>query len=269
MATGVQSTEAFTMFTKDDVNRILFTETFKDTFGDLGPKESFHELLRLRKREVELHLHGVSLSEYYRERKIPRGFRINNAPTLGRSNPEFCDKWCAILDKCSLELMLHVIEETGRDLRSVRSEILQFETSHIHTISADRDNDWLKRLQDQVSQYKFEILAFKRSKFMRVTQDYKDNTVYRWRHGGRQGTYRRRLPMRRARKPPGYVSSSGDSEEDADASTQAAADAFLSMETPANTALEKGIAVEDANTARGKGRGRPPRYGGRGTRNRQ
>lgn len=84
-------------FTTEEIQSILFTETFRDTFGNLGAKEAYYDLLRLSKKDTELHLHGVSLLDYYRAKKIPKGFRINNIPTIGRNNPEFCRCWYHIL----------------------------------------------------------------------------------------------------------------------------------------------------------------------------
>uniref|UniRef100_A0A8C5LW19 Cathepsin O n=1 Tax=Leptobrachium leishanense TaxID=445787 RepID=A0A8C5LW19_9ANUR len=58
---------------------------------------------------------GNNVCDYYRMKKIPRGFRIRNTPTIGRNNPEMCRKWIAILNKCSLDLILLVIDEVGSD----------------------------------------------------------------------------------------------------------------------------------------------------------
>ncbi|XP_041425076.1 uncharacterized protein LOC121395525 [Xenopus laevis] len=253
----------------EEVDKILFTETFKDTFGELGAKETYHELLRLKRREVELHLHGVSLSEYYREKRIPRGFRINNMPTIGRSNQDFCNRWCAALDRCSHELILLVIEETGRELRTVRGEIIQFETDNLNTLRMDKDGDWLNKLQDQLIKYKSEILAFKRSKYLRVQQDYREDGVYRWRHGGRSGVQRRRMMTRRVRKPLGYISSSAESEEEPVAEVNSTQQPFLGGEQPQGAGATASNAEEAANTSKARGRGRPPRQGSRALPNRR
>ncbi|OCU00332.1 hypothetical protein XELAEV_18006103mg [Xenopus laevis] len=201
-------------FTREEISRILFSETYEETFGKLGAKEAYHELLRLRKKEAELHLHGVSLSDYYRESKIPRGFRLNSTPTLGRNNPAFCTRWCQILDRCSLDLMLLVIEEAGRELTSVRSELSSFEAAHLETLRSDKEADWPGRLQEQVGKYKAELLSFKSAKRLRVHQDYKEGAVYRWQQSGAP---RRRRAEWRSRRSPGRSMTSGASESEEEA----------------------------------------------------
>ncbi|OCT91741.1 hypothetical protein XELAEV_18014806mg [Xenopus laevis] len=189
-------------FTTEDIENILFSETYEDTFGQLGAKEVYHEILRLKRKELELHLHGVSLSDYYRERKIPRGFRINNTPTIGRTNPEFCKRWCNILDRCSLDLILLVVEEVGRELRSIKSELNTFEAANTTILLSDKDTDWPGKLDIQIAKYKAELLAFKNSKRLKVQQDYKEGTIYRWQQGGALGPRRRRADWRMRR--PAY-----------------------------------------------------------------
>ncbi|XP_018109245.1 uncharacterized protein LOC108711745 [Xenopus laevis] len=164
--------------TREEIQKILFTETYDETFGSLGAKEAYHELLRLKKKEIELHLHGVSLSDYYRENKVPMGFRINNTPTLGRNNADFCRRWCQVLDRCSLDLMLLVIEEVGRELKEVRSDLSSFNRTHLKTLQSDRETEWLARLEEQTGKYKAELLAFKSANRLKVNQDYKENTVH-------------------------------------------------------------------------------------------
>ncbi|OCT87195.1 hypothetical protein XELAEV_18020892mg [Xenopus laevis] len=195
-------------FTREEISRILFPESYEETFGKLGAKEAYHELLRLRKKEAELHLHGVSLSDYYRESRIPRGFRLNSTPTLGRNNPSFCTRWCQILDRCSLDLMLLVIEEAGRELAAVRNDLSGFEAAHQETLRNDKETDWCGRLQEQVGKYKAELLAFKSAKRLKVQQDYKEGTVYRWQQSGAP---RRRRVEWRSRRSPGRSGTSGAS----------------------------------------------------------
>ncbi|KAM4749428.1 alpha-2,8-sialyltransferase 8E-like [Rhinophrynus dorsalis] len=98
------------------VEAILFKDNFTTTYGHFTPTELHFQLLKHKKREVDLTLHGVTLSEYYREKKIPRGFRIKNVPTIGRTNANFCKKWIGVLNQCSLDLMILVVEEINKEL---------------------------------------------------------------------------------------------------------------------------------------------------------
>ncbi|XP_041437200.1 uncharacterized protein LOC121399718 [Xenopus laevis] len=205
------------IFTREEIQKILFTETYEETFGSLGAKEAYHELLRLKKKEIELHLHGVSLSDYYRENKVPRGFRINNTPTLGRNNADFCKRWCQVLDRCSLDLMLLVIEEVGRELKLVRSDLSSFNKTHLKTLQSDRETEWLVRLEEQTGKFKAELLAFKSAKRLKVIQDYKENTVYLWQQNA---SVRKRRMEWRTRRSPARSAQSGASESEGETSAQ-------------------------------------------------
>ncbi|OCT92403.1 hypothetical protein XELAEV_18015462mg [Xenopus laevis] len=250
-------------FTPKDIERILFPESYSETFGKLGAKEAYHELLRLKKREIELYLHGVSLSEYYRENKVPRGFRINNVPTLGRTNPEFCKNWCQVLERCSLELMLLVIEEVGRDLKSVKSDLSSFQTANHEILQSDKQTDWLARIQEQTDSYRAELLAFKNTKRLKVLQDYREGTVYRWQQGGTYKPRRRRQEWR-SRRSPGRNTDSAQSgsEEEAGATAGPCPTSFPFLGDGTRPNRDPGrppAGVKDTTPATTRSRGRQAR----------
>lgn len=216
---GIQSSAALHRenYSAEDIENILFHKSYEETFCKLGAKGVYHKLLHLKKKEIELHLHGVSLSDYYKDRRIHRGFRINNTPTLGRTNPAFGKRWCQILDRCSLDLMLLVVEEVGRELKAVRTDLAGFEVANRIILQADRETDWLVRLEEQTGEYKAELLEFKNFKRLKVIQDYKEASIYRWQQGG-SANPRRRRPEWRGRRSPSHRSVSGTSESEGEAS---------------------------------------------------
>lgn len=81
------------------------------------------EINSLRKRQVEIELHKQILSEYYRTREVPRGYRIRNQPTIDQHKREFCEKWCEVSTQISLNYMLLVIKEVKVQLSQVNSEL--------------------------------------------------------------------------------------------------------------------------------------------------
>lgn len=115
---------ASTLFFSDaDSERILFPPNqslFTDAFGSL-----FQRLEKAKKTEVRNELHGSTLSHYFRNKRIPRGLRIDKEPTIGREDEAFCKKWCEITNKCSLDLMLLVIEHTNAEISKARAEITE------------------------------------------------------------------------------------------------------------------------------------------------
>ncbi|XP_053549739.1 uncharacterized protein LOC128641198 [Bombina bombina] len=166
-------------FSAEDATRIRFDSRVIKTQREI-PLHLYNQILKLKKRRIDFKLHGCYLSAYHEKMHIPKGFRIKNMPTIGRNNPVFCKKWCGILNKCSLDLMLLVIEETGATLKSLEIEITQFETDHLCKLEQDQQEDWLTKLHKQLKDYEGELIAFKEKKWEAVTTDYREKRVYQW-----------------------------------------------------------------------------------------
>ncbi|XP_053546886.1 uncharacterized protein LOC128638774 [Bombina bombina] len=166
-------------FTDEDAEAIRFG-SIEEQQTEESCQSLYNTLAKLKQREIDLNLHGIYLSDYHKKRLLPRGFRVKNIPTIGRSNAEFCNNWCKILNKCSFDLMLLVIREAGRLLQEVRIEIQNFEAEQLNTLRADKSVDWIDKLTLQIKLYKQELIAFKNRKLQTVTQDYTYKSVYRW-----------------------------------------------------------------------------------------
>lgn len=166
-------------FSESDSQRILFPPSSTLSLTSISSPLP-QRLEKMKKREMRYHLHGETLSQYYRNKRIPRGLRIKKKPTIGRYDDTFCKKWCDILNRCSLDLMLLVIEYTNEDLSKTRNEITELQSQ----LSTKFDGEQLKAISDQcdamLEQYKTELLQVKLQKYRRDTLDYKNNHVYSW-----------------------------------------------------------------------------------------
>lgn len=91
------------------------------------PENTLRQIEYLLKKEINLNLHAVTLGEYYRVTRIPRGLRILLRPTLCSESKEFVVKWQNILNKCSLDLILLTIVELQKNLDTVAKEIKEIE----------------------------------------------------------------------------------------------------------------------------------------------
>jgi hypothetical protein len=81
----------------------------EDTGMDLN--KAYRDLQHLMEKDTKLDLNSITLSDYWRKGLIPRGLRIMKIPANGaQGKTEFRDKWEAILNKCSFDLMLLLIE---------------------------------------------------------------------------------------------------------------------------------------------------------------
>lgn len=172
-----------TTFTFSDAEsrRILFPEV---PFSSETQAESYPTILeQIRKKETRSLLHGTVLSQYWRNSRIPRGLRINKEPTLGRENAEFCKKWCAILNKCSLDLMLLVIENENEKLLNIRKDLNSLTKDMKDTLSPDKFKDIMEDCDRKIERYKGELERQKMSKYRRDALDYRDGRVYTWLSG--------------------------------------------------------------------------------------
>lgn len=70
---------------------------------------------------------------------MPRGLRLRKFPAYGGTDKtDFKNKWEAILNKCSFDLMLLLIEEANKDKEILKSEIDQLQRNI--ALSEDREN---------------------------------------------------------------------------------------------------------------------------------
>lgn len=172
-----------TTFTFSDAEsrRILFPEVH---FSSVTQTESYPIVMeQIRKKETRSLLHGTVLSQYWRNSRIPRGLRINKEPTLGRDNAEFCKKWCAILNKCSLDLMLLVIENENEKLLNIRKDLDKLTKDMKDTLSLEKFKDIIEDCDRKIEKYKCELERHKMSKYRRDALDYRDGKVYSWLSG--------------------------------------------------------------------------------------
>ncbi|KAM4016177.1 uncharacterized protein ACNLHF_002625 isoform 1-T2 [Anomaloglossus baeobatrachus] len=133
-------------------------------------------------RQVALDLHLVTIAEYHRTKSIPRGLRVSLRPTLFSENPLYCDKFEAIINKCSMDIIL-TIEFLQKEIQQITDSILSTEEQLKQSLSAS-DLDQLKaKTNDFITNFRTNLETKKRQKFFRDQEDYTKGTVYRWRSG--------------------------------------------------------------------------------------
>ncbi|MEE6526528.1 hypothetical protein FKM82_027208 [Ascaphus truei] len=196
------------VLTEQEINRILFKSTPEEAFGPDRPQDHLQELERLKRREIELFAHGSTLSEYYKQKLIPRGFRIKNRPTIGAENTAFCERWCQVLNKASLDLIILVIEEVGEQLNNTRRDILKVEILIEQASSSTDIIQSLDTLKTKLEKIKSDLIHFKKLKFKKVVQDYKDVRVYPWLKQDRK----QRKPRKGQTPPTNTDANTSDSE---------------------------------------------------------
>lgn len=227
-------------FTPEDVEKILFPAT-TTAASVLLTDDYAIKLERLQQKDTRLMLHGTMLSEYFRNKRIPRGLRIQKAPTLGTQDELFMTRWTEILNKCSLDLMLLIIEQVKKESEKMQSEIKQIEEALKTKCGPDftRIDESLKR---NVQEYREKLQQLKLSKYKRDTMDYQQNKVYRWQYA-----------LRKEHRRTDHSSSGTESEYiDSDSSLGLQENCFLDPRQPRLQQPRR----RNAAGARGRGRGR-------------
>lgn len=82
------------------------------------------EKLRYDKRKrVKLFLHATALTDYVGEGKILRALRIQKSPGMFQVDDTYKCKWAAILNQCSCDLMLLIIQRSKEEVAHLKDEI--------------------------------------------------------------------------------------------------------------------------------------------------
>lgn len=164
-------------FSQEDAERILMPSDFLG--GSMSCDEFRVKLERLRQKETRKLMHGTTLSEYWRNKKIPRGLRMQKAPTIGMDDENFVKRWGEILNKCSLDLMLLIIEQCSTEAQQIKAEIQTQETL-LKEMSGSDFSALEAAINESTNHYRQKLHAMKLKKYKKVTDDYLRNEVYEW-----------------------------------------------------------------------------------------
>lgn len=198
-------------YTNEQGNDIIVKETLfqGDMQQSANNQTSYNDLKRLMDKDKRLELHAITLSDYWRKEMIPRGLRINKFPSFGKDNLTFKKKWEAILNKCSLDLMLLLIDEAKTQRTDLRHQIETAKQEVFSSIANEHEADTLQtKLRETINELSNNLKRIKLEKFKRDEQDYKDETVYSWHKQSSRG------PSRRARSVSFHLPSSATTSED-------------------------------------------------------
>lgn len=191
-------------FDETEAQNILFQDTL---FEDGQPKSTSilddqrQKLMYLEEKCVRLKWHGVALSEYWRKKQIPRGLRVSKRPTLGHHDPDFMKNWEKILNKCSLDLTLLIIEQTKRDVEKTKNDISELKTT-LKDIDAPQLSNLEMEIQTELKTFEEDLKAYKIRKFERDAEDYRTGSVYNWKRKDKPRVPKPAAHPRRYGRPP-------------------------------------------------------------------
>ncbi|XP_044135048.1 uncharacterized protein LOC122927348 [Bufo gargarizans] len=135
---------------------------------------------RESRRLLNYELHCVTLAEYVRAQRIPRGLRMSTRPTIFKEDKTFCDQFEQILNKCSFDLMTLTISYLQKSIISIKESITAAEQQLRATLAPEALTQLQDRLTSTLTNHRKESEAAKRIFFLRDSEDYRNNRVYRW-----------------------------------------------------------------------------------------
>lgn len=190
-------------FTDEQGKNIIVQDTLLGYDNENDPtspdlNDLYTQLKRLLEKEKKLDLHTITLSDYWRTQMIPRGLRIKKFPSFGQDNPDFKTKWEAILNKCSLDLILLLIEEAKKQKTELQNEIVTLRTK---VDSMDTEEEQIlsleTKLKENIEKLASILKKSKLNKFKRDQTDYQEDKVYAWSHRQpRTGPHNRKQRVR-------------------------------------------------------------------------
>ncbi|XP_040277435.1 uncharacterized protein LOC120992507 [Bufo bufo] len=154
----------------------LPTDFLQTPASELRARDYERESRKLLNHE----LHCVTLAEYVRAQRIPRGLRMSTRPTIFKEDKTFCDQFEQILNKCSFDLMTLTISHLQKSIISIKESITAAEQQLRTTLAPEALTQLQDRLTSTLANHRKESEAAKRKKFLRDSEDYRNNRVYRW-----------------------------------------------------------------------------------------
>ncbi|XP_073413388.1 uncharacterized protein [Dendrobates tinctorius] len=177
-------------YNAEETSHIIAQSTLPSDFLRLPPRETRgRDLERTLRRCTNLELHCVTLTEYLKVQRIPRGLRVPLRPTLFSDSSDFCSKFEQIINKCSFDLMTLTLEHLHLGIAKCKEEISNIETQLSSSISTEDFNNLKTKINGVIDQHRRDTETRKRNKFARDTEDYEQNRVYKWRESYNSGNF--------------------------------------------------------------------------------
>lgn len=136
------------------------------------------QLEQLKKKEVNLTLHASTLTEYLKAKRIPRGLRSNLTPMLLKEDKIYKQRWEALCNQNSLDLMFLTVQHLQKAALDVKQEIIKVDVEFKTNSSASDYNRTHYKLKTNMEKLKNQIMMMKLKKFEPDTRDYQFDRVY-------------------------------------------------------------------------------------------
>ncbi|XP_041430807.1 uncharacterized protein LOC121397685 [Xenopus laevis] len=181
-----QSASTFA-YSESEITKILEgIEDLQFSQNTAPPDDVTKELYFQQKKELSLNLHLMSLAQYVKARRIPRGLRVPIQPNLCAEDPVLIRRWQEICNKCSRDLMTLTIERLHEKVSVIRKNVSVLKDKVVSSKGAEQAEAILREQAETLQKQRDAITARKAAKFERDALDYQQDRVYSWREENRR-----------------------------------------------------------------------------------
>lgn len=169
-------------YTREQGKDIIVDGSLLDdiTFSEPDMEKAYSELTKLTKKDIGLEWKIVNLSDYWRKKLIPRGLRIKTMPPFSTEDTEFRSKWEAILNKCSLDLILLTIEHDKKEKEEVEAKLSEIQSQISKMPDEQKKDPFQSKHAQDIESHTNKVKKEKIQAFKRNQTDYEEGKVYNW-----------------------------------------------------------------------------------------
>lgn len=184
-----ESSHVYT-YSETDIGRIVNglegDTTFLSTPSvlDLKTKYEFES-----KRICTLELHLLTLGEYHKNGRIPRGLRSQMRPNLFNNDNDFKLRFEQISNKYAFDLIVLNIESLQKELNCLRIKLRDCDNRLKQLLSNEEFAQFLSKQQEFLSKFRKDTEDVKRRKWQREITDYETGRVYTWNNQMQQSNF--------------------------------------------------------------------------------
>lgn len=179
--TSDSSTPSGLPYTDVDLRRILGTTTGDPTFLTTPTVLNIQRTYEnLSKKQVTLELHYITLREYYKSQRIPRGMRSSLQPTLFAHDAEFKVCFEKLSNKYALDLILLNLDFLQKELTNISEKLSTVDVQLKGLSTTEEYQSFLSKQSTFLSKFRGELQETKRRKWQRDEKDYEEGSIYTW-----------------------------------------------------------------------------------------
>lgn len=159
------------------LNSIVGDVSFLSIPSVLDTQKKFEQLVR---RCIYLELHSITLREYYRHQRIPRGMRSRLRPHLFTRDADFRARFEQLSNHYAFDLILLNLDFLQKQLTDVKRKVQEQESVLQSLLSKEHFDKFMEEHKASVAKYRAELEDVKRQKWQRDIRDYETGFVYSW-----------------------------------------------------------------------------------------